>query len=168
MRASWTNLGLWSLFWDEIEIPGSENGSAGESPPPRHAPSLSKNATALQRKLDRYFQSHHEDRHRVLFGGIDIDPSGWSSFAARVYTACREIARGETETYSQLAQRAGHPGASRAVGAVMAGNRVLLVIPCHRVVAANGKLHGFSAPGGLKTKKYLLDLEHTEQDQMLF
>jgi methylated-DNA-[protein]-cysteine S-methyltransferase len=58
-----------------------------------------------------------------------------------------------------LATGVGSRGASRAVGAAMSRNRILLVIPCHRVVSAGGVLRGFSAPGGLRTKQFLLDLE---------
>ena len=62
-------------------------------------------------------------------------------------------------TYKQLAKLAGNEKASRAVGAAMSRNRILLVIPCHRVIAAGGGLRGFSAPGGLATKRLLLQLE---------
>ncbi|MHC1783038.1 MAG: methylated-DNA--[protein]-cysteine S-methyltransferase [Anaerolineaceae bacterium] len=62
-------------------------------------------------------------------------------------------------TYGSLAAAAGHPGAARAAGGVMSRNPIPVVIPCHRVVASDGTLHGYSAPGGLKTKSWLLELE---------
>jgi len=62
-------------------------------------------------------------------------------------------------TYGQLATRAGSPRSARAVGNVMASNRVPLIIPCHRVVAAGGALGGFSAPHGTRLKRRLLKLE---------
>jgi O-6-methylguanine DNA methyltransferase len=77
----------------------------------------------------------------------------------RLYQAARGIAAGKTATYQQLAQLAGLPGASRAAGAAMAVNPFILIVPCHRVLAANGDLHGFSAPGGVITKRRLLALE---------
>ena len=67
--------------------------------------------------------------------------------------------RGETVSYAELAGRAGSPNAARAVGGVMAGNRVPLLVPCHRVVGAGGRLGGFSAPTGVELKKRLLALE---------
>lgn len=82
-----------------------------------------------------------------------------SAFQRRVVQACRAIPRGERRTYGQLAAAAGSPGAARAVGGVMAGNRVPLVVPCHRVVGVGGKLGGFSAPQGLRMKRRLLELE---------
>jgi len=81
-----------------------------------------------------------------------------TQFQQRVIGACRAIPRGETRTYGDLAAKAGSPGAARAVGQVMATNRLPLLIPCHRVVGSNG-LHGFSAPGGLATKQRLLEIE---------
>lgn len=82
-----------------------------------------------------------------------------SPFALRVLAACRRIPYGQTRSYAELAAAAGSPGAARAVGSVMARNRLPLLIPCHRVVGSQGKLGGFSAPGGLETKLRLLELE---------
>ena len=73
--------------------------------------------------------------------------------------ACRAIKVGETVTYGSLAAAAGSPGAARAVGGVMAGNPVPLVIPCHRVVGAGGEMVGFSGAGGQETKLRLLEHE---------
>jgi O-6-methylguanine DNA methyltransferase len=77
----------------------------------------------------------------------------------RLYQAARSIPAGQTATYQELAKRAGLPGAARAAGAAMAVNPFIVVVPCHRVLAANGDLHGFSAPGGVVTKRRLLALE---------
>ena len=82
-----------------------------------------------------------------------------SPFAQRVLAACRQIPYGQTRSYAELAAQAGSPGAARAVGSVMAQNRLPLLIPCHRVVGRQGKLGGYSAPGGLETKVRLLELE---------
>lgn len=90
-----------------------------------------------------------------------LDESGWSEFTRQVYAACRKIPIGQTVSYQQLAASVGRPKASRAVGGAMSRNRLLLIIPCHRVIAANGRLTGFSAPGGLRTKQRLLDLERS-------
>jgi methylated-DNA-[protein]-cysteine S-methyltransferase len=82
-----------------------------------------------------------------------------SAFQRRVVRACRSIPAGEQRSYGEVAALAGSPGAARAVGQVMASNRVPLVVPCHRVVAAGGRLGGFSAPQGLAMKRRLLALE---------
>lgn len=64
-------------------------------------------------------------------------------------------------TYKQLARLAGRPNAARAVGSIMARNRTPLIIPCHRVLGSDGRLHGFSAPGGLEAKQKMLNLERS-------
>ncbi len=76
---------------------------------------------------------------------------------ARIYTALLEVAAGATVSYSDLAGRAGRPGAARAVGAAMARNPVAPLIPCHRVVGSDGSLRGYA--GGVEMKRYLLALE---------
>lgn len=82
-----------------------------------------------------------------------------TTFQRRVVKACRAIKRGERRSYGEVAAIAGSPGAARAVGQVMRTNHTPLIVPCHRVVAAGGKLGGFSAPDGLAMKKRLLALE---------
>jgi methylated-DNA-[protein]-cysteine S-methyltransferase len=84
----------------------------------------------------------------------DIDP-----FRRAVYAATREIAPGSTRSYGEVARSMGYPDAAREVGAALARNPFPIVVPCHRVVAANGALTGFSAPGGLATKRRMLELE---------
>ncbi len=86
----------------------------------------------------------------------DIDP-----FRRSVYAATREIAPGTTRSYGEIARAMGlqPPDGARDVGAALARNPTPIIVPCHRVVAANGALHGFSAPGGLATKRRMLELE---------
>ena len=97
--------------------------------------------------------------------GEPVDLAGFpvsdppTRFARRVAAELRRVPRGETVSYAELADRAGSPRAARAVGGVMAGNRVPLLVPCHRVVGAGGRLGGFSAPTGVELKKRLLALE---------
>ena len=74
-------------------------------------------------------------------------------------TELRNVPYGQTLSYAELAAKAGSPKAARAVGSVMAQNRVPLIIPCHRVVGSGGHLGGFSAPRGIAFKKQLLELE---------
>jgi methylated-DNA-[protein]-cysteine S-methyltransferase len=89
---------------------------------------------------------------------IRLDTSGLGSFDARIYELARSIPAGRTVTYGELARRAGSPGAARAVGVSMGRNPWPIIVPCHRVVAKGGT-GGFSAPGGLVTKKQLLAAE---------
>ena len=84
--------------------------------------------------------------------------SASGAFTRRVIAAVRRIPPGRVTTYGDIARLAGKPRAARAVGNIMRGCSVSGV-PCHRVVAANGALHGFSAPGGLATKRKMLELE---------
>jgi methylated-DNA-[protein]-cysteine S-methyltransferase len=111
-------------------------------------------AAAVLDRLQRYAGGEPVD-----LGDIPIVLQHLSPFQRRVVAACRAIPYGSQRTYGDLARAAGRPGAARAVGQVMAGNRVPLVVPCHRVVAAGGGVGGFSAPQGLKMKRRLLAME---------
>ena len=99
------------------------------------------------------------DGQSASFLDIPLDLTDLTDFQRRVSLACRQITWGDTCTYGELASRIGSPRAARAVGSVMARNRLPIVIPCHRVLGARGRLGGFSAPGGLDMKRRLLRLE---------
>ncbi len=88
----------------------------------------------------------------VYFGEV-------TPFQRRVLDRCRRIPSGETMSYGELARAAGRPGAARAVGNVMASNRLPIVVPCHRVVHADGSIGHFSAPQGARLKQRMLRLE---------
>ncbi len=90
---------------------------------------------------------------------LRIDWSVMSSFQTAVLQTVNTIPYGKTRTYGQVAALIGKPGAARAVGQANATNPMPLVIPCHRVIAAHGKLQGYSAGEGLKTKAWLLSME---------
>lgn len=98
------------------------------------------------------------------FRDIAIVENGYTLFQRNIVRHCRNIGYGNTQTYGELAAKAGSARAARAVGTVMARNRLPLVVPCHRVVGAGGSLNGFSAPGGLATKERLLQLERQSAD----
>ena len=122
----------------------------------RQYPGLREGATLLPElvgALHDYFEGEP-----VSFEGR-IDLSWASSFQRSVLTACSRIKPGQTRTYGELAHIIGRPRAARAVGLALAANRVPLIIPCHRVIAAGGGLGGFSAEGGLLLKQRLLTLE---------
>jgi len=123
--------------------------SAGAATPP---PAVA----ALIADITRYLAGE-----RVDFSAVAVDLSGLDPFRRTLYEAMRTLAWGSTTTYGALAQDIGLEGweGARDVGAAMGHNPVPIVIPCHRVLAAGGKLGGFSARGGTATKVKLLALE---------
>jgi len=110
----------------------------------------------LQKQIAAYFEGSF-----VNFSpDMPVVLDGLSGFSREVLTACREVEFGQRITYAGLAQKAGRPAASRAVGNALAQNPLPLIIPCHRVLRTDGKMGGFSAPGGISLKKKLLTLEN--------
>ena len=90
---------------------------------------------------------------------VGLDTSAIAPFNRRVYEIARSIPPGSTLSYGEIAARLGDPGAAREVGQALGENPFPLVVPCHRVLAAHGKMGGFSAPGGTVTKRRLLTIE---------
>jgi len=105
-------------------------------------------------RLERYAAGE-----KVPFADVAVDLSHLTGFQQRVVRQCRKIPRGRTRTYGVLAAAAGNPGAARAVGSVMAKNRLPIIVPCHRVVGSAGSLGGFSAPEGICMKQRMLAME---------
>ena len=101
----------------------------------------------------------------VDFTAVRLDLGVQEPFFARVYDAVRRLGWGETTTYGAVAQALGAgPETARDVGQAMARNPVPLIVPCHRVLAAGGKVGGFSAPGGASAKRRMLALEGVRLD----
>ncbi len=96
---------------------------------------------------------------RTDLTGLVLDETSLTDVLRRVYAAARAVPPGQTRTYGQIAAAAGAPGEARAVGQAMGKNPWPIVVPCHRVMGADGKLTGFSAPGGVDTKLRLLSIE---------
>lgn len=94
--------------------------------------------------------------------GIQLDMRRVPEFAQRVYEIARTVKSGETLTYGQIAQRLGDKLLARDVGQALARNPYPIVVPCHRILAAGGKLGGFSAAGGIATKQRLLAIERAD------
>ncbi|MFV0298715.1 MAG: methylated-DNA--[protein]-cysteine S-methyltransferase [Hyphomicrobiaceae bacterium] len=90
---------------------------------------------------------------------IPCDLAGLDPFRISVYELTRAVPPGETTTYGEIAEKLGNKRFAQAVGQAMGANPIPIIIPCHRVMGANGKLTGFSANGGVATKLRLLDLE---------
>ena len=105
--------------------------------------------------VKRYFEGEETD-----FSGFTLDLGAQDPFFERIYKAARQVGWGHTTTYGALAKDLGAgPEAARDVGQAMAKNPVALIIPCHRILAAGGKIGGFSAPGGSAAKRRMLALE---------
>jgi methylated-DNA-[protein]-cysteine S-methyltransferase len=90
---------------------------------------------------------------------VTLDMAAVPDFDRRVYDVAREVGPGHTTTYGEIAAALGDPHASREVGQALGHNPFPLIVPCHRVLAAGGRLGGFSARGGVTTKLRLLDIE---------
>ena len=105
--------------------------------------------------LQRYFQGE-----RVDFGDIPLVLDALTQFQCKTLNIIRNsLFYGEISSYGQVAELCGSPGAARAVGGALASNPIPIIIPCHRVVASDGRLTGFTAPGGENTKMVLLMME---------
>ena len=101
---------------------------------------------------------------RVQFDDIPLSLPKLTEFQSRVLKRTRKIGFGETLSYGELALQSGHPRAARGVGTVMSQNRFPVIIPCHRVIASQGKLGGYSGPQGVCLKEKLLILEISGRD----
>ena len=122
-------------------------GAARAAPTPEVAAAIAA--------VQRYFAGEETD-----FSGFTLDLDQQEPFTQQIYAAARCVGWGRTTTYGSLAKELGAgPEAARDVGQAMASNPVALFIPCHRVLAAGGKVGGFSAPGGAAAKIRMLELE---------
>lgn len=110
-------------------------------------------AGAAARQLGEYLAGR-----RAAFD-VPVDLSAMTAFQREVLLAACQIPRGQVRTYSDLARQIGRPQAARAVGQALGSNPVPIVVPCHRVLAADGSLRGYSGGGGIATKAQLLRLE---------
>ncbi len=108
-------------------------------------------------QLDAYFSGD------LTHFDLPLRPSG-TVFQQQVYGALQAIPYGATTTYGAIARKIGRPRAVRAVGAANGRNPIPIIIPCHRVIGADGSLTGFG--GGLEIKKFLLDLESAQRNLM--
>lgn len=131
---------------DCMSIMGREAEGSAESP---------ARVAALRDRIEAYFCGE-----RVGFEDEAVDLEDASSFLRAAWSACLSIPYGETRTYKWLAEQTGRPRAPRAAGQAMARNRLPIVVPCHRVVASDGSLHGFGRGASqLDLKQRLIDLE---------
>jgi methylated-DNA-[protein]-cysteine S-methyltransferase len=151
-----TALGRCGIRWSDFGItgvllPSTATGGPVALPDPAAVPAEVRDAIeGIRAVLD----GKRRDLRDIRLDERDIDP-----FRRRVYAAARDVQPGTIATYGQVARAIGEPDAARDVGAALARNPTPVIVPCHRVVAANGALHGFSAPGGIETKRRMLQLE---------
>jgi methylated-DNA-[protein]-cysteine S-methyltransferase len=140
-------------LWVAVSSRGLVSVTRGEDPSPDAlAGSLDPDAVApVLAELERYFAG------RLLAFSIPLDLRGASAFDAAAWTAARRIPYGQTVSYGELALMAGRPGAARAVGNAMARCPFFPVVPCHRVIHADGSIGGWGADTWVK--RWLLDLE---------
>lgn len=139
--------GLVAILWENVNPKRVKSGALVEN---HHHPVLLE----TERQLNEYFQGK-----RKSFS-LKLDLMG-TKFQNDVWQALLAIPFGETRSYGQLARQLGNPRATRAVGAANGRNPIPIVVPCHRVIGASGKLTGFG--GGLKTKAHLLELESNQK-----
>ena len=167
-----TAAGFCGIAWNDVgitrfQLPAKSAGAterlvrrrlpsakAGEPPPA---------VAAAVAAAQRYFAGEETD-----FSGFTLDLGEQLPFFRQIYAAARRVGWGRTTTYGTLAKELGAgPEGARDVGQAMAQNPVALIIPCHRVLAAGGKVGGFSAPGGAAAKTRMLELEgiHLEPER---
>lgn len=96
---------------------------------------------------------------RDTLADLPLDLEGVPEFHRKVYDVARSVPPGQTITYGEIARRLGAPHDSREVGQAMGRNPIPIIVPCHRVLGADGKMGGFSAPGGVATKRRMLEIE---------
>jgi methylated-DNA-[protein]-cysteine S-methyltransferase len=153
-----TALGVASVWWNEhgltrFHLPDAAAKIIGGAPP--LAPPAIEDV--IHRTQNHFAGKLHD------FADVALDWSVVTPFQKKVYVAAMAVKPGHTTTYGEIARHLGlGPEGSRAVGVALGANPWPLIVPCHRVVAANGKMTGFSAPGGISTKTRLLALEGAE------
>jgi methylated-DNA-[protein]-cysteine S-methyltransferase len=159
-----TAMGFCAIAWSDdgvarFQLP-TKSVEAAERLMRRRAPdaepgALPEDIAEVVAAAKRYFSGAKTD-----FSHVRLDLGGEDAFFRQIYEALRQVGWGRTTTYGALAKEVGASReAARDVGEAMARNPAPLIIPCHRVLAAGGKLGGFSAPGGSTTKMRMLELE---------
>lgn len=161
-----TALGSCGILWSEqgvqaVQLPERDAAATKARLQRRHADAHeAAPPTAIAKAIAGIVALLSGDKS-VDFKEVPLDTAALPDFHKRVYEIISRLKPGETMTYGAIANEldAGPDGDARAVGYALGRNPIPVIIPCHRVVAANGKLGGFSAPGGRETKLRLLAIE---------
>lgn len=127
----------------------------GQTHFPQDLPSVRSERVPFQEALEAQLQAYFQGQRQTF--ELPLQPLGGTAFQQRVWRALSELPYGHTCTYQALADRLGQPRATRAVASAIARNPLILLIPCHRVIGADGSLRGFAA--GVEVKRRLLALE---------
>jgi methylated-DNA-[protein]-cysteine S-methyltransferase len=158
-----TKIGFCGLVWSRCGIAGVQLPESCEAVTRRRVirrfPEALEETPPADIGLVRDAIKSHFDGDRADLFDVALDMGEVPEFHRRVYEQARKIPTGETLTYGALARKSGADGAARAVGQALARNPFPILVPCHRIVAAGGKLGGFSAHGGLETKRRMLEIE---------
>lgn len=154
MLAKGANVAQLSLLTPLGDLTLSEHNGAIVSLDWGRAPPQFQKQTKLLKKAARQLQDYFDGKRRDF--DLPLDPSG-TEFQRRVWSALTKIPFGATRTYGELAKSI--KSAPRAVGGACGANPIPIIIPCHRILAAEGRLGGYSGDGGARTKEVLLKLE---------
>ncbi len=169
-----TAIGACALAWSGDRIIGTQLPERDEQ---RARKRLGKRFPGAVENIPPAFVEQAVAAVRALLSGerrslsaLPIDLSEVPAFNRKVYDVALAIPPGETLTYGEVAARIGEPGAARAVGVALGQNPLPIIVPCHRVLAANGRAGGFSADGGVETKLRMLTIERarTKDEPSLF
>jgi methylated-DNA-[protein]-cysteine S-methyltransferase len=158
-----TAIGPCAIAWSERGIVGAQlpEGSAdatGARMARRFGNAVERAAPEpVQRAIDAIVASLRGESQELA--DIALDMEGAAEFEQRVYAIARTIRRGSTMTYGEIATRLGDRSLARAVGQALGRNPFAPIVPCHRVLAANGAMGGFSARGGVSLKERMLAIE---------
>ena len=159
MRARFTAAGF--RFHAEWSPRGLRTLKIRRGVPPRGISSAQKFSSHDRTFLSQLRRAIKNTLHSHSPAKIPLDWNGATQFQKSVWRALQKIPRGQTRSYTQIARAIGKPKAARAVGAACGANPTIVLVPCHRVIAANGSLGGFSC--GLALKKKLLEQEESPQ-----
>ncbi len=149
----WTARGIAGLQLPERTADGTRARvlrrwpGAQETPPPPDIQRTIKRILALLRG------------EAVAFGDVPLALDAVPEFHRKVYDVARTVPAGQTITYGEIARRLGVPNDSREVGQALGRNPIAIIVPCHRVLGADGRMGGFSATGGVVTKRRILEIE---------
>ena len=157
-----TALGTFGIAWTDlgvarVALPGRDRARTEVwiSRDPAEPGFPDGKLAALPERIRRYAEGE-----KIDFGDVPLDLTGAPEFNRQAYAELLKIGYGETTTYGAIARTLGDVAMSRAVGQAMGANPIPLIIPCHRVLGADGTTGGFSSPGGVTAKMRMLALEH--------
>jgi methylated-DNA-[protein]-cysteine S-methyltransferase len=158
-----TAIGRCAIAWSDRGIAGVGFPEGSEEATRRRL--LQRHPAAREASPPRDVQDVIDDIVALLAGSprdlrlARLDMAGLSDLQQRVYDIARKIPAGATLTYGEIAERLGDRLLARDVGEALGHNPFPIIVPCHRVLAAGSKIGGFSAPGGVRTKLRLLEIE---------